>query len=465
MKKTVLLLLMMAIVWSCNRHYEDPQQLTEYTPIINYTETEAHGDKEWNLLGYGYDVTGAYGTPLAARLPVLDIKAILDVNPRYLTVHRGLSSGGVSRVGENAEEYSLNISNWLTETKDNHFFKGQLEFYFGATDKFPSRYVYASYADEIIYKRIGIIPNYSQLREFLQDDFKRAILEVSPEEIVSLYGTHILLDIFLGAKFEIMYQAETSSIDRRKAAETGLFTARNNIFGAGAHILLDLDFNHVTNSTNAVLKFKSYGGGLEIPLTTVPLSNTIVNRVDISQWWNSCNEDNATMIGIHENGLIPISEFIDNPAKKQQVENYIKSYYQKRKVENNYEVLSIYRYYHPSKIDHYYSREETHSIPGGWLFEREEFKAHVAPAPGAMPVYEYKDNKNVNHFYELGNPRYVHRYQYEGIKFYAYETNVTGTIPVYRYYHNKKVNHFYTTVRRPYEGYTYEGVAFYAFPK
>jgi hypothetical protein len=471
MKKGLQLLLVLGIFWSCNRHYENPELISENNAKSSDTETNAWGDGKWDLLGHGYDVTGAYCNPSAARLPILDIKALIAATSQFPIVHRGQISGGKTILGENAEDYSMNISRGLTETRDNRFFKGQLEYYFGATDQFPSRYVYANYNDELFFKRIVMPRSYFTRdyiyisKEFLEPDFKEAIEQSSPEEIISRYGTHMLSDILVGARLEIMYQAETASLERRKAAETGLFAARSRVFGSGSHILLDPDLRHVTNSSNAVMKYRSFGGGFDIPLTTVNLSNPTVDRININAWINSCTEDNAVMIGIRDNGLIPISDLIEDATKKAQVESYIKNYYQKRQVVNNYEAIPIYRYYHPKKIDHYYSREKTNNITGGWQFEREEFKAHVAPAPGALPVHVYIDNKNVNHFYEIGDQRYVHRYQYEGIKFYAYKTQVPGTIPIYRYYNNKKVNHFYTSVRRPYEGYTYERIEFYAFPK
>lgn len=38
----------------------------------------------------------------------------------------------------------------------------------------------------------------------------------TPEQIVEEYGTHVLKDIYLGAKFEVYYMAKSTSSSKKK---------------------------------------------------------------------------------------------------------------------------------------------------------------------------------------------------------------------------------------------------------
>ena len=84
MKKINLILYFILGLYSCSEIEDLPDNTTvnEQTNVNDQT-TRAAGDKKYDVLGYGYDVTGEYLHPMSVRNPVLALlntKRILRVD-------------------------------------------------------------------------------------------------------------------------------------------------------------------------------------------------------------------------------------------------------------------------------------------------------------------------------------------------------------------------------------------------
>ena len=71
MKKFYFLLGVLFISYSCSEFEELPNDQYPLPDAI----TRLAGDGKYDLLGFGYDVTGEYLHPRSVRSPVLDIKS------------------------------------------------------------------------------------------------------------------------------------------------------------------------------------------------------------------------------------------------------------------------------------------------------------------------------------------------------------------------------------------------------
>jgi hypothetical protein len=155
-----------------------------------------------------------------------------------------------------------------------------------------------------------------------------------------------------------------------------------------------------------------------------------------------------------------------------------------------FEVLyaTAYRFWSPITGRHFYTISEAekntlinvHSY--SWTYEGPAFKAcATAYHAGLSPVYRFWSPMSSCHFYTISEAEkdnvialYSNVWTYEGIAFYAYPDGdqPSGTKPVYRFWSPVTSSHFYTiseqeknTVIREWPHvFTYEGIAFYTYP-
>ena len=124
--------------------------------------------------------------------------------------------------------------------------------------------------------------------------------------------------------------------------------------------------------------------------------------------------------------------------------------------------VNIYRYYSPSRRQHYYTKltplndlNDPYFIHEGTLGKLSSFGFY-----NAVHVYIKSSNRDqfltTNPNQELLNSNWV----YKGIIGYS-----VGNYPVYRYYSSRQNDHFYTTnfneLGNGNSSYIYEGIAFY----
>lgn len=110
MKKFYFLLGVLLISYSCSEFEELPNDQYPLPDAI----TRLAGDGKYDVLGFGYDVTGEYLHPRSVRSPVLDIEKYEKDHGKRLIY--STSSFGFDRMyyGYSSSDYVKNIT---TETK------------------------------------------------------------------------------------------------------------------------------------------------------------------------------------------------------------------------------------------------------------------------------------------------------------------------------------------------------------
>nr|WP_199082116.1 hypothetical protein [Pedobacter sp. ASV19] len=197
--------------------------------LSNYTGIQ--GDVNYNLLGYGYDITGKYADTSAVRNPIIDIATLKINDPQRIMSFQAVKSGIEVISADNAEELSNQLSSSLEATNGHNFFRATITSAFPNQDALSKKYVYTYYS-YIARQKIIRVMNYPDLlKSYLTPSFTRDIQLLSTSDLVKKYGTHLLAGIHTGNRFNILYQGEMKNdYNRAEIARTGFTFTLKKVF-------------------------------------------------------------------------------------------------------------------------------------------------------------------------------------------------------------------------------------------
>lgn len=436
-------------------------------------EMRIPGDGVWDVLGYGYDVTGEYANPNAVRYMIVDATALKAAESNRVISDPSQFSYGKLTAGSNVEEYTKGLSANTTATFGFSVFGATIKASYADSTAFSSKYAYASYDHILQKKALKFSADNQLLMNYLSPAFVTDIANNSAENIVKRYGTHVLSNIVLGAKLQILYRMETTSKDREKAVRAGIDMPLKGVFGISANI----NSNQTDKQQNfsETFQYQTVGGNSSIPLIgsiNLPSpgqQNPTYQTIPITEWTNSVTSENAQLIDLKSNGLIPIYELISDPGKKMAVKNYIDQYIANNKVSAKPD--NIHVYYNSQQSSHAFSTfEDPYLTSHGFQYLGVNFKAFISQVPGTLPIHHFYHPTLHIRIYTIDRfswPFEANGYIYDGVKFYAYPSQQPNTYGVHTFWNSTISNYTYTINRYdwPYEqnGYTYMGINFYAF--
>lgn len=468
MKKNYVLIILFAaasLAGSCSKEkLKSPEKDGKDTG----SQIMSAGDGQNDLLGYGYNVTGEFGNSSAATYSVVDIAKLKSEQPTRVEWDLSKKQEGTLIAGENAKSYLSKITAKLTSTVGVlSLFKGTITASYTDSNAFSSKYIYSSYNLIIQQKRVKFNADNTLLQSYLTPSFISDVQNSSPQVIVSKYGTHVLSDIILGAKLQVLYQSETSKSDRATASAAGVDVSVKAIFSINTgYTYTSKDVNE---NTYQKLHYKTNGGDPSKSLIGDIAIGSTLPTVNISAWQNSSTVSNAELIDISENGLIPIYELIADPTKKAAVKTYVDQYLIDHQVQLSayYEATPLYRWRNLKNGDYIISDANELIGNSGWT--REGMLGRIyknSSKAGTIPLYRYLLKSGFHFFTTNANEVGAGQGTYEGVTGYVSAKNDQGTIPVYRYLN--KSAHLYTTnfneLGGGNNGWTYEGVAGYIIP-
>jgi subtilisin family serine protease len=131
--------------------------------------------------------------------------------------------------------------------------------------------------------------------------------------------------------------------------------------------------------------------------------------------------------------------------------------------------VPLYRYWDPTRTDHFYSSNFGEIGWGlyGWEFNWIEANLYPTQQPGTVPLYRYWNPTISDHFYTVTYGSYG-GYTFASVEGYVYTYQVAGTVPLYRYWNPYVGDHFYTTqwdeLGYGAYGWTFENVECYVSP-
>lgn len=282
--------------------------------------TRSAGDGVYDILGYGYDITGPYLDTKSSRAIVFDTNKLLEkglITPYKLEESRFRYSSGKDVI-----DFTTNMSSSLQMSTPGILKViggASLNIAFGGNSHYNSDYSFAYCTQQYIDSRYRISEaDINVLKTCLTKQFIERLSTYTPEQIVEEYGTHVLKDIYLGAKFEVYYMAKSTSSSKKESINAGLGASLFSLFKMDGKFQYDESLA-ITNKEQSLYYF-TIGGD---PAVGVQGSLNPENSpsIDIGKWMASVKSSTPKFIDVDNNSqsFIPIYELVTDPTKKQTV--------------------------------------------------------------------------------------------------------------------------------------------------
>lgn len=166
------------------------------------------------------------------------------------------------------------------------------------------------------------------LKAHLTEDFKDAInnSKISPEKIFKDYGTHVMLDTYIGGRFTVNYTYKNTERESAESITVGVKANYEGAFSAGASSETGYGTNSKMNSSNTNVSGYSRGG------KSVSFAS-IEQAVEAwGEWNSSLDEDASTWSLIDSPETINNQDentgvwlFADSPARQKEIRDaYLK---------------------------------------------------------------------------------------------------------------------------------------------
>ena len=320
MKRNVIYLIMghLLLMMSCTDEILRKGDISEE---VQNAERRSAGDGKLDLLGYGYDATKAFANPNSARAKVIDVDRIKREAPgRIEEGIIGIQKNSITS-GSNYTEYNKNVSVKVNATAKFLLFSTTLSSSFSQEELSSSLHSYASVDLKVQRRKLTIYMNEDELcTKYLTSTFTQDCHMLSAEQLVNRYGTHVLRDIVLGGKLSVFYRSQANSSSKKKTVEAGISAGISKIF----NIQVDGGYSssEVSKNSDESLRYYTIGGDPANALVgkVGPKENVVI---DITPWQKSVTLQNAQLIDINEDGLIPLYNLIPDSRKKNEVKDYI----------------------------------------------------------------------------------------------------------------------------------------------
>lgn len=295
--------------------------------------TRSAGDGVYDILGYGYDITGPYLDTKSSRAIVFDTNKLLEkglITPYKLEESRFRYSSGKDVI-----DFTTNMSSSLQMSTPGILKViggASLNIAFGGNSHYNSDYSFAYCTQQYIDSRYRISEaDINVLKTCLTKQFIERLSTYTPEQIVEEYGTHVLKDIYLGAKFEVYYMAKSTSSSKKESINAGLGASLFSLFKMDGKFQYDESLA-ITNKEQSLYYF-TIGGD---PAVGVQGSLNPENSpsIDIGKWMASVKSSTPKFIDVDNNSqsFIPIYELVTDPTKEQTLKAYIDNYIKSKEV-------------------------------------------------------------------------------------------------------------------------------------
>jgi hypothetical protein len=315
--KTIFPLILVILLFSCKKSDTLTPKST-LTELAYPTSSGNSGDTLTGVLGYGYDATGICDT-LSIRAKILNLNQTGDlVTGKYLSGSSELLSGySFDDFLNNLYKYPNKISDSKTAILSH--IRSLLKLAY-KSDSIDINYAYAYYSKKYFYSGSCYYINYLKLDSEITSNFKSDIKILSPEKIVQKYGTHVLTDVVIGTKLEVLYRCDLNSVDA-EGVEQGLYKRMKQYFGATLGTIKSENYT----LKNEQLIYNTIGSKTKL--------FGIINATDYNPDNIHFNIDSIfgnnmefQFISIKPDGLVPIYDLINDSVKKQELKNYINLY-------------------------------------------------------------------------------------------------------------------------------------------
>ena len=268
------------------------------------------------VLGRGYDIFGNYADTREVRAEVLSFDSLKQAG---LIDERAVETSTFQTfTGKSIDEYSSQLAASVSVSGSyKAFFSGSVDTNFSSSTHSRVEYSYATVQNQIYKTELSLTNRrIDDLKSYLTDPARADINDpnVSPRDLFDVYGTHVLLSIYIGGRmdynmaFNMSQISTTRSLSVMASASFGKAFASANI---DTEIVSDQERNHF--ESEAQKRLNVYGGSVE-------LGQNIIGDNDYQMWIASIN-DNPQFVGLPSSGaLVAIWEFADDQTRAAELE-------------------------------------------------------------------------------------------------------------------------------------------------
>lgn len=331
MKKHYYLLLLLPFFFSCSDQNSNPElQSSPDTSLLPSTSisflyptgTGTSGETKNGLLGYGYDATGFCDT-ISVRAKVFESLPGGDIyfgNPS--TVSPTIVNG--NSFTELINKINLPYSITGSGTALTFHLKSLLKLAYNS-DSIAPDYAYTYYA-MTYYNSHNTYHYGSDSQQYLSSEFKSDVVAFTPKELVSKYGTHVLMDVYSGTKFEVLYRCKFADYHSGSDCEELFYNRMNEYIGGTPGIV---NYNKPTtkfSQTDEQLIYNSQGSRIKLcGLIHATDNNSDSIRLNINSLFSDKNIKTQFIL-IGTDGILPLYELINDETKKLAIKAYIERY-------------------------------------------------------------------------------------------------------------------------------------------
>lgn len=439
MKKLFYFVILACISYACSSDSDFTPE--DETPSDVY-ELKAIPDKEVifktypanmkQILGAGYDVTADYLSPEAIKAPIIDLEKLENNDEDNIYRMRANASEPRDYAGENATTFLTDMTNNLILgdiNSRNALSIGTILKHkeFESNYNHSSQYSFASSEQLFTAERwyFSFFYNSEKYKyRYLTQEFENDVASLTAEDIINKYGTHLLVDVGIGARFRGLFRtAVPTATSAASSARITLLSALTKIGQQGLFTGSGVGGweEEVAQSIGGQLILEFYGGNTSL-LTSQPITD------GFNAWWKSFNEENYTLTKITQDKVLPIYELIADATKRKQVKDAIEKYISNQKLSSvsttpllqawngknhTYDTSYLDIAVHSNRkyegaVCSIYKQQRTHTVPlylysngqkqrlsveplqadAGWQLEKELGYVYTSPVDGAIPLYE-----------------------------------------------------------------------------
>lgn len=349
MKIKILFAILLISFFSCN----DVELINESIENKLETNTRSAGDGIYDLLGYGYNCFYSdLKDPLYARARVIDLERLekglgrdpitgQEISFSPAKIETSLLHGKTETetvYGSSVHTLTENINIHATAnvgTKILKLFSLDLEATINSGETTEDRNAFYRVNSTKMTRRLTLpYSSPSRLKYFFTDEFLSDLKNLSGLNLVEKYGTHVMTDILLGGNFSALYTAKYTSNEETQMQE---FKVSSNFLMSSITANTHYDRTLFNSFKNVHIYIKTQGGSQAVTAIISQDPNGKLDNVsfDYASWMSSVTTEAETLIGIGnpDTRIYLLSEFIDDPGKKKEIELALEA------KEVNYEIV------------------------------------------------------------------------------------------------------------------------------
>lgn len=286
--------------------------------LLTHGAASGHGYEFY--LGHGYDITAPYLSDDAVRAKVIDLDK-LDGERLYHMATTFYTTQVLK--GSDTGDYLRFIS-----------YTGDFENPAGDSAPLFSGSITAPGTDNTYYTQIrrwGVSRHYFNpirpaIYSALSDEFLSDLESLSADELVSRYGTHVVNDAVMGCMMRFDYHAYITSDAAGNIDKTDIaYDAVAKILGTSDQDALSAQLYNFGNF-GATLEVSLHGADPDVDFFS---GNWPWPESATHGWLNRLKPENAVMVSLSDNDLVPLTNLIKDESKRAKVsfaiDNYIRN--------------------------------------------------------------------------------------------------------------------------------------------